>query len=161
MPRGSPTSFDSVTALGVDGITVSPGYAYERAPDQKHFLNRSATKQLFRDIFRRGDGGRKWAFNQSGHVPRLPGRQSDLPLHALGQSNAHRLRLAAPLLSAWRRLYAATFKELMEETDWDAYGTGNYAKCANCMVHSGFEATAVSDTVARPWKALGVTLRGA
>ena len=48
----------------------------------------------------------------------------------------------------------------MEETDWDAYGTGNYAKCADCMVHSGFEATAVKDTVARPWKALGVTLRG-
>ena len=48
----------------------------------------------------------------------------------------------------------------MEETDWDAFGTGNYAKCANCMVHSGFEATAVNDTVARPWKALGVTLRG-
>src|SRR5208282_2737892 len=58
--------FDDVKALGIDGITVSPGYAYERAPDQKHFLNRSATKQLFRDIFRRGEGGRKWAFNQSG-----------------------------------------------------------------------------------------------
>ncbi len=56
--------------------------------------------------------------------------------------------------------YAATFKELMEETDWDAYGTGNYAKCADCMVHSGFEATAVKDTVAKPWKALGVALRG-
>jgi len=48
----------------------------------------------------------------------------------------------------------------MEETDWDAYGTGNYAKCADCMVHSGFEATAVRNTVARPLKALGVTLRG-
>ena len=48
----------------------------------------------------------------------------------------------------------------MEETDWDAYGTGRYEKCADCMVHSGFEATAVGDTVTRPWKALGVTLRG-
>ena len=48
----------------------------------------------------------------------------------------------------------------MEETDWDAYGTGNYEKCADCMVHSGFEATAVSDTVTRPWKALAVALRG-
>jgi len=56
--------------------------------------------------------------------------------------------------------YAASFKELMEETDWDGYGTGNYEKCANCMVHSGFEATAVNDTVKRPWKALGVALRG-
>jgi hopanoid biosynthesis associated radical SAM protein HpnH len=58
--------FDSVAALGVDGITVSPGYAYERAPDQAHFLNRAKTKQLFRDIFRRGRGGKAWSFSQSG-----------------------------------------------------------------------------------------------
>jgi hypothetical protein len=56
--------------------------------------------------------------------------------------------------------YAKTFKELMEETDWDAYGTGNYEKCADCMVHSGFEATAVTDIMKRPLKALSVTLRG-
>jgi hopanoid biosynthesis associated radical SAM protein HpnH len=151
--------FDSVTALGVDGITVSPGYAYERAPDQEHFLNRSATKQLFRDIFRRGHGGRKWAFNQSGmFLDFLAGNQT---YHCTPWGNPTRT------VFGWQRPcyllgegYASTFKELMEETDWDAYGTGNYAKCANCMVHSGFEATAVKDTVARPWKALGVTLRG-
>jgi hopanoid biosynthesis associated radical SAM protein HpnH len=151
--------FDSATALGVDGITVSPGYAYERAPDQEHFLNRSATKQLFRDIFRRGDGGRKWAFNQSGmFLDFLAGNQT---YHCTPWGNPTRT------VFGWQRPcyllgegYASTFKELMEETDWDAYGTGNYAKCANCMVHSGFEATAVNDTVARPWKALGVTLRG-
>ena len=58
--------FDSVKAMGVDGITVSPGYAYERAPDQEHFLNRAKTKQLFRDIFKRGNGGKAWSFSQSG-----------------------------------------------------------------------------------------------
>src|SRR5262249_50250075 len=56
--------------------------------------------------------------------------------------------------------YAKTFKELMEETDWDAYGTGNYEKCAQCMVHSGYEATAVIDTVQHPIKALKVAMRG-
>jgi hypothetical protein len=56
--------------------------------------------------------------------------------------------------------YAKTFKELMETTEWEKYGTGNYEKCADCMVHSGFEATAVMDTVAHPLKALGVSLRG-
>jgi hypothetical protein len=56
--------------------------------------------------------------------------------------------------------YAKTFNELMESTDWDAYGTGNYEKCADCMVHSGFEATAVQDTFKHPLKALGVALRG-
>ncbi|MFQ5985290.1 MAG: DUF3463 domain-containing protein, partial [Alphaproteobacteria bacterium] len=56
--------------------------------------------------------------------------------------------------------YAGSFRELMEETEWDKYGTGNYEKCADCMVHCGYEATAVADTVARPWKALKVALRG-
>src|SRR5665213_2669982 len=57
--------FDEVMAMGVDGISVSPGYAYERAPDQEHFLNRNKTKELFRKIFARGHGGKKWKFNQS------------------------------------------------------------------------------------------------
>ena len=56
--------------------------------------------------------------------------------------------------------YTKTFKELMEDTDWDAYGVGNYEKCADCMVHSGFEATAVTDIMKRPLKALAVTLAG-
>jgi hypothetical protein len=56
--------------------------------------------------------------------------------------------------------YAPTFKALMEETDWDAYGTGNYEKCANCMVHSGYEASAVADIVQHPFKALAIELRG-
>ncbi|MBV8426303.1 MAG: adenosyl-hopene transferase HpnH, partial [Hyphomicrobiales bacterium] len=151
--------FDSVTKLGVDGITVSPGYAYERAPDQKHFLHRSATKHLFRAIFRRGNGARKWAFNQSAlFLDFLAGNQT---YHCTPWGNPTRT------VFGWQRPcyllgegYTETFKELMEDTDWDAYGTGNYEKCANCMVHSGFEATAVTDTVKRPWKALSVALRG-
>ena len=151
--------FDTVTELGVDGITVSPGYAYERAPDQKHFLNRTATKQLFRSIFQRGNGGRKWAFNQSGlFLDFLAGNQT---YHCTPWGNPTRT------VFGWQRPcyllgegYAKTFRELMEETNWDAYGTGSYEKCADCMVHSGFEATAVSDTIAKPWKALGVALRG-
>ena len=151
--------FDRVTELGVDGITVSPGYAYERAPDQKHFLNRSATKQLFRAIFRRGNSGRKWAFNQSAlFLDFLAGNQT---YHCTPWGNPTRT------VFGWQRPcyllgegYAKSFKELMEETDWDAYGVGNYEKCADCMVHSGFEATAVRDAAARPWKALGVKLWG-
>ena len=151
--------FDSLAALDVDGVTVSPGYAYERAPDQKHFLDRSATKRLFREIFRRGAGGRRWAFNQSAmFLDFLAGNQT---YRCTPWGNPTRT------VFGWQRPcyligegYAATFKELMEETDWDAYGTGNYEKCANCMVHSGFEATAVADTARRPWKALAVALSG-
>jgi hopanoid biosynthesis associated radical SAM protein HpnH len=151
--------FDSVKELGVDGITVSPGYAYERAPDQQHFLNRNTTKTLFRDILRRGDGGKRWSFSQSGlFLDFLAGNQT---YACTPWGNPTRT------VFGWQRPcyllgegYAATFRELMEETEWDRYGTGNYEKCADCMVHSGFEATAVNDTVRRPLVAASVALRG-
>jgi len=150
--------FDEVMEVGIDGITVSPGYAYERAPDQEHFLNRRRTKELFREIFKR-DPRRRWAFNQSSlFLDFLAGNQS---YHCTPWGNPTRNYFG------WQRPcyllgegYAKTFKELMEETDWDAYGTGNYEKCANCMVHSGYEATAVMDSVKHPLKAAGVALRG-
>jgi hopanoid biosynthesis associated radical SAM protein HpnH len=151
--------FDSVVELEIDGITVSPGYAYERAPDQKHFLNRAKTKQLFRDIFRRARGRRKWPLFQSGlFLEFLAGNQT---YRCTPWGNPTRT------VFGWQRPcyllgegYAKTFKELMEETDWEAYGTGNYEKCADCMVHSGFEASAVADAVARPWKVAKVALAG-
>jgi hopanoid biosynthesis associated radical SAM protein HpnH len=149
--------FDRIGEIGLDGITVSPGYAYERAPDQEHFLNRRRTKELFRAIFARRS--RSWSFNQSSlFLDFLAGNQSyrctpwgnptrnffgwQRPCYLLGEG------------------YAKTFKELMKDTDWDAYGTGNYEKCADCMVHSGYEATAVMDTVRHPLKAAAVALRG-
>lgn len=151
--------FDSVKAMGVDGITVSPGYAYERAPDQQHFLNRGKTRQLFRDILSRGRAGKNWAFSQS-----------TLFLDFLAGNQTYKCTPwgnPARTVFGWQRPcyllgegYVDTFKELMEGTDWDAYGVGNYEKCADCMVHSGFEATAVADTIAHPLKALGVSLRG-
>ena len=151
--------FDSVKGLGIDGITVSPGYAYERAPDQEHFLNRQRTKQLFRDIFRRGRGAHNWSFNQSSlFLDFLAGNQQ---YHCTPWGNPTRN------VFGWQRPcyllgegYARTFKELMEETDWDSYGTGNYEKCADCMVHCGYEATAVTDAVRHPLKALRLALRG-
>jgi hopanoid biosynthesis associated radical SAM protein HpnH len=150
--------FDDVMAMGVDGISVSPGYAYERAPDQEHFLNRNKTKELFRGIFRR-QGKTKWAFNQSSmFLDFLAGNQT---FHCTPWGNPTRTYFG------WQRPcyllgegYTKTFKELMETTDWDRYGTGNYEKCADCMVHSGYEATAVAETVRRPWKAAAQALRG-
>jgi hopanoid biosynthesis associated radical SAM protein HpnH len=152
--------FDDVMAAGVDGITMSPGYAYERAPDQAHFLNRRKTKELFRAIFRRGEGGKKWDFSQSPlFLDFLAGNQK---YHCTPWGNPTRNYFG------WQRPcyllgegYAKSFKELMTETDWDAYGTGNYEKCAQCMVHSGYEATAVMDTMKHPLKALAVALKGA
>jgi hopanoid biosynthesis associated radical SAM protein HpnH len=151
--------FDSVHALGADGITVSPGYAYERAPDQMHFLTRARTKQLFRDIFRRGRGGRAWVFSQSSlFLDFLAGNQ-EYRCTPWGNPTRNVFGWQRPCYLLGEG-YAQSFRELMEETDWDAYGTGNYEKCANCMVHSGYEATAVQDAVRHPWKALGVSFRG-
>ncbi|HWE74012.1 MAG TPA: adenosyl-hopene transferase HpnH [Stellaceae bacterium] len=150
--------FDTVMELGLDGITVSPGYAYERAPDQAHFLNRQKTKELFRNIFR-AKNGTNWSFSQSGlFLDFLAGNQN---YHCTPWGNPTRTYFG------WQRPcylvgegYTKTFKELMETTDWDAYGTGKYEKCADCMVHSGYEATAVMDATKHPLKALGVAMRG-
>ena len=151
--------FDEMNAIGLDGITVSPGYAYERAPDQEHFLSRERTKRLFRGIFSRGNGGKKWPFSQSAmFLDFLAGNQT---YHCTPWGNPTRT------VFGWQRPcyllgegYTETFRELMETTDWDSYGVGNYEKCANCMVHCGFEATAVIDSVRRPLAALGVMFRG-
>ena len=150
--------FDDVMAMGIDGIMTSPGYAYERAPDQAHFLSRQKTKQLFRDILKRGQG-RGWKFTQSPlFIDFLAGNQE---YHCTPWGNPTRN------VFGWQRPcyllgegYTKTFKELMETTDWDAYGTGNYEKCANCMVHSGYEASAVVDSVKNPLKIAKVLLRG-
>jgi hopanoid biosynthesis associated radical SAM protein HpnH len=150
--------FSEAMAAGIDGITVSPGYAYERAPDQAHFLNRQRTKQLFRDIFRRGEG-KKWRFSQSPlFLDFLAGNQT-YQCSPWGNPTRN--------IFGWQRPcyllgegYAKTYRELMDGTDWDAYGTGNYEKCADCMVHSGYEATAVADTIRNPLKALAVVRKG-
>jgi len=144
--------------LDVEGVTISPGYAYERAPDQDHFLNRRKTKELFRSIFRLGRG-KGWRFTQSSlFLDFLAGNQS---YRCTPWGNPTRN------IFGWQRPcylvgegYAATFGELMNETKWDDYGTGNYEKCADCMVHCGYEPTAVADTVAHPLRALRVALNG-
>jgi hopanoid biosynthesis associated radical SAM protein HpnH len=149
--------FDYVTdELGVEGITVSPGYAYERAPDQTHFLNRRKTKELFRAIFRRGQRRPRQQAWQLSH--------SSLYLDFLAGNQQYRCTpWGNPTRNVfgWQRPcyllaegYASSFKELMEQTDWDSYGTGNYEKCADCMAHCGYEATAVSDAIVHPLKAL-------
>ncbi len=150
--------FDDVTAMQVDDIMVSPGYAYERAPDQGHFLNRRKTKELFRDIFARGKG-HGWKFGNSPlFLDFLAGNQT---YECTPWGNPTRN------IFGWQRPcyllgegYVKTFAELMDTTEWDKYGVGNYEKCADCMVHCGFEATAALDAVTKPWKMVGAMLKG-
>ncbi len=152
--------FDFVSTLGVESITVSPGYAYERAPAQEHFLSRTQTKNIFRDVFRMGrEQGRKWRFNQSSlYLDFLAGNQKyDCTPWGNPTRNVFGWQKPCYLIGEG---YTSTFKELMEQTDWDSYGTGKYEKCANCMVHCGYEPTAVNETVAHPLKALKVWMKG-
>lgn len=158
-PAAVAAFFDDMAALGLSGITVSPGYAYERAPDQGHFLTRQRTKALFRAILARGRGGRAWPFTQSRmFLDFLAGNRS---YRCTPWGNPTRT------VFGWQRPcyllgegYAGSFRELMADTEWDRYGVGNYEKCADCMVHSGFEATAVRDMVRRPLAALALAVRG-
>ena len=148
---------DRTAELGV-GVTISPGYAYERAPDQEHFLNRRKTKELFRSVFALGKG-RKWRLTHSPlYLDFLAGNQKyHCTPWGMPTRNVFGWQKPCYLLGEG---YAASFKELMETTDWDSYGTGRYEKCANCMAHCGYEPTAVHAAIGSPLKALWTTLRG-
>lgn len=148
---------DRTAELGV-GVTISPGYAYERAPDQEHFLNRRKTKELFRSVFARGKG-RKWRLTHSPlYLDFLAGNQEyHCTPWGMPTRNVFGWQKPCYLLGEG---YAASFKELMETTDWDSYGTGRYEKCANCMAHCGYEPTAVHAAIASPLKTLWTTMRG-
>jgi len=148
---------DLTAELGV-GVSISPGYAYERAPDQDHFLNRRKTKELFRRIFALSKG-KKWNLMHSGlFLDFLAGnREYHCTPWGMPTRNVFGWQKPCYLLGEG---YAKTFKELMETTDWDSYGTGRYEKCANCMAHCGYEPTAANAAVANPLDAAWVALRG-
>lgn len=159
-PEQTARFFDGMMAMGIDGITISPGYAYERAAAQDHFLTRQRTRELFRAILARGKKAeKKWEFTQS-----------DLFLDFLAGNQTYRCSpwsMPCRSIFGWQKPcylicegYVKTYKELIETTDLDQYGVGNYAKCANCMVHCGFEGTAVADAVTHPLKPMWLSLRG-
>lgn len=143
-PKSVRAFFDEMMDLGVEGMMLSPGYSYDKAPDQKHFLGRARIRRLFRAIL--ANRKKSWQFNQS-------------PLFLeflMGKQNYKCTPWGMPTYNifGWQKPcyllqdgYADTFKELLESTAWQNYGTesGN-PKCANCMVHSGYEASAVDYT---------------
>jgi hopanoid biosynthesis associated radical SAM protein HpnH len=140
--------FDFVTSLGIDGMTISPGYSYEWAPDQDHFLKREQTRALFRNIlapFKAGD--KKWDFNNSPLFLDFLTGEKDYECTPWGSPSYSVLGWQKPcyLLNEG---YYKTFHELLEKTDWNQYGqkSGN-PKCADCMVHCGYEPTAALDAM--------------
>jgi hopanoid biosynthesis associated radical SAM protein HpnH len=136
--------FDFAMDLGVEGMMISPGYQYENAPDQKHFLKKQKSIQLFKKIL--GNPRRRWRFNLSPLFLRFLQGEIDYDCTPWGMPTYNVLGWQRPcyLLQDGS---ASTFAELMEATRWEQYGprSGN-KKCSNCMVHSGYEASAVDDT---------------
>lgn len=164
VPQRTADFFDHMMDIGLNDITVSPGYAYERAPDQEHFLTREKTTDIFRDIFRMGKervkaGKTKWRFSQSAlFMDFLAGNQTyECTPWGLPTRNIFGWQRPCYLLGEG---YTKTYKELMETTEWDKYGTGKYEKCADCMVHCGYEPTAANDAFNNPLKAAWVAIRG-
>jgi hopanoid biosynthesis associated radical SAM protein HpnH len=148
---------DLTAELGV-GVSISPGYAYERAPDQQHFLARRKTKDLFRKVFALGKG-KKWNLTHSGMFLDFLAGNQEFHCTPWGMPTRNVFGWQKPCYLLGEG-YVKTFKELMETTDWDAYGTGRYEKCANCMAHCGYEPTAADVSFKRPFKALALALGG-
>jgi hopanoid biosynthesis associated radical SAM protein HpnH len=136
--------FDAMMELGVEGMMLSPGYTYDKAPDQEHFLSKRKTRDLFKQILSNRSNG--WRFNMSPlFLEYLMGRR---------EYNCTPWGMPAFNIFGWQKPcyllqdgYADSYEELVRETDWERYGceSGN-PKCANCMVHSGYEASAVNET---------------
>jgi hopanoid biosynthesis associated radical SAM protein HpnH len=140
-PKSVRHFFDEMMALGVEGMMLSPGYSYDKAPDQQHFLGRGRTRRLFRAIL--SNRNPEWQFNMSPlFLEFLMGKQHfTCTPWGMPTYNLFGWQKPCYLLQDG---YADTFQELMAATEWENYGTesGN-PKCANCMVHSGYEASAV------------------
>ncbi|AHB89620.1 hopanid biosynthesis associated radical SAM protein HpnH [Thermosynechococcus sp. NK55a] len=145
-PKEIQEFFDFVSSLGVDGMMISPGYAYEWAPDQEHFLKREQTRALFREIlapYRAGQ--KKWNFNHNPLFLDFLVGEKDYECTPWGMPSYSVLGWQKPCYLLNEGHYK-TWKELIENTDWDKYGhkSGN-PKCRDCMVHCGYEATAAMD----------------
>src|ERR1700748_3458136 len=143
-PNSVRAHFDELMDAGVESMMVSPGYTYEKAPDQKHFLGRARSKKLFRSIL--SNRKKSWRFNASPIFMEF----------LMGKKDLRGTPWGMPTFSifVWQKPcyllqdgYADTFAELMESVEWSNYGTesGN-PRCANCMVHSGYEASGVNYT---------------
>jgi len=144
--------FDLLTDLKVEAMTIASAFNYENASDQDNFFKRDEAISLFRSIFEHGKN-RNWKFNHSSlYLDFLAGNQ-DYKCLPWGNPTCN--------IFGWQRPcyllndgYEPTFQDLIRNTDWSGYGVGRDPRCTHCMLHCGFEPTAVMDSVKNPIKAL-------
>lgn len=151
-PENASDFLDFLTSLDIEGMTIAPGFGYEKASDQGSFLGRETTTTFFKRLFALGKD-KPWQFNHSSlYLDFLAGHE-EYECTPWGNPTRN--------IFGWQRPcyliddgYAASFQELMETTDWDRYGVGRDRRCEDCMVHCGFEPSAVMDSVRHPLKLL-------
>lgn len=152
-PENAAKLFDFLTSLGIEGMTVSAGFSYEKASDQDSFLCREETKALFRELMEMRKN-RTWRFNHSElYLEFLAGRK-DYSCAPWGNPTRSILGWQRPCYLL-EEGFAPTYRDLMTATDWDRYGVGRDSRCAECMVHCGYEPSAVLDSIRHP---LGILL---
>jgi len=147
-PQQMQEFFDFLESLNTDGIMISPGYSYEWAPDQEHFLKREQTKALFRQILNPWKNGKKrWNFNHNPLFLDFLMGEKDYDCTPWGSPSYSVLGWQKPCY-LMNEGYYQTFQELLDNTNWENYGhkSGN-PKCADCMVHCGYEPTAAMDAL--------------
>ena len=147
--------FDEMMGLGVEGMMISPGYSYEKAPDQNSFLKRDRTRELFARLLE--NRKRSWQFNQSPLFLEFLMGKRDYQCTPWGNPTYNIFGWQKPCY-LMQDGYVPTFQTLLDETEWEKYGVGQNEKCADCMVHCGFEATAVEDTFGS-WSGFAGTVR--
>jgi hopanoid biosynthesis associated radical SAM protein HpnH len=147
--------FDDMMELGVEGMMLSPGYSYDKAPDQEHFLRRERSHRLFASMLE--SPSRRWRFNQSPLFLQFLMGKRDFECTPWGNPTYNIFGWQQPCYLL-QDGYVRTFRELMETTEWSSYGRASKnPRCQDCMVHCGFEPTAVDATFRSP-KALGATV---
>ncbi|MGC1406146.1 MAG: adenosyl-hopene transferase HpnH, partial [Candidatus Dormiibacterota bacterium] len=131
--------------LKVDNMQISPAYAYEKAPDQEHFMGVERTRAIFKEAFAEGRR-QKWRLNHSPLFLDFLEGKVDFSCTAWG--------IPCYSVFGWQRPcyllsdgYVGSYRELLETTEWENYGRGRNPKCANCMAHCGYEPTAVMSTM--------------
>jgi len=155
-PERTRAFFDEMMRLGIEGMMVSPGYSYEKAPDQEHFLAKDRTRNLFRRILR--ESGKRWHFTQSPLFIEFLAGGRDYECTPWGMPTYSVFGWQKPCYLL-QEGYERSFDDLIEKTPWEDYGPGSgNPKCANCMVHSGFEASAVMEAFSS-WRGLGAMAR--
>ena len=147
--------FDEMMTVGVEGMMISPGYSYQKAPDQQNFLKRKKTRELFARIL--GNRKRTWRFNQSPLFLEFLMGKREYQCTPWGNPTYNIFGWQKPCYLL-QDGYTRTFQKLLNDTEWDRYGTGRNEKCADCMVHCGYEASAVEDTFGS-WSGFGRTIK--